>query len=187
MRVWSHHVAPQDNPMPSDRLRIGERRDAAANRAEKQQGQHICAPPLRQPTVLQPGTFVSRKSARKCLGRGSQRAHGQRRAFWPLHSAPPTRLRNWAPPRGAFGSGHHKSKFTETDIPIIRARRDAGELLSVLAAEYGVGVSTIYGIAKRLFWRHVPRFCSDVRFQFERRPLPGVPGVPRTGTPIPRG
>jgi len=64
---------------------------------------------------------------------------------------------NWTPPEsGFFGSLHHKAKLTEADIPIIRARRDAGELLSVLAAEYGVGASTIHGIGKRLSWRHVP-------------------------------
>lgn len=63
---------------------------------------------------------------------------------------------NWAPPaKGVFGSGHHKAKLTEVDIIAIRTRREAGEHLSPLAKEYGVSVSTICGIAKHLFWRHV--------------------------------
>lgn len=72
------------------------------------------------------------------------------------YTEPRTLDPNWTPPEtGLFGSRHHKAKLTEIDIPIIRARRDAGERLSVLAEEYGVSVTTIYGVGKRKFWRHV--------------------------------
>lgn len=54
------------------------------------------------------------------------------------------------------GSGHHKAKFTDEQIQLIRARYDAGEHYKALAKEYGVAPSTIRFIGVRQSWKHVP-------------------------------
>lgn len=54
------------------------------------------------------------------------------------------------------GSAHWKSKVTESDIPVIRARREAGDKLQDIADDYGMGIEGIHNICSRRVWKHVP-------------------------------
>jgi hypothetical protein len=51
------------------------------------------------------------------------------------------------------GSLNQNARLTADVVAQIRARRASGEVLSVLAAEFGVSQSTICDIAKRRSWR----------------------------------
>ena len=53
------------------------------------------------------------------------------------------------------GSDAPSAKLTEYDIPIIRRRCEAGELLKDIADDYGVHYVTIIHIRDRKIWRHV--------------------------------
>ena len=54
------------------------------------------------------------------------------------------------------GERNTQVKLTEADIKEIRERRDNGEKLVPIAAEFGVAVSTVSKIARRDLWKHVP-------------------------------
>lgn len=58
--------------------------------------------------------------------------------------------------RHQHGERHWMAKLSAADIPVIRARRAAGELLSVIAADYGVTITHVNNIAARRTWKHVP-------------------------------
>ena len=53
------------------------------------------------------------------------------------------------------GETHWRTTITEQDVREIRARREAGEPLQVLATEYGMAKSAISRIANRKSWGHV--------------------------------
>jgi hypothetical protein len=55
----------------------------------------------------------------------------------------------------ARGSRHGWAKLTETDIPLIRARRAAGAFQRVIAEEFGVSRTVIKLVLKGKIWRHV--------------------------------
>lgn len=57
--------------------------------------------------------------------------------------------------RQARGSRSGMAKLTEQQVAEIRARAGSGELHRILAAEYGVGRSTISRIVSRAGWAHV--------------------------------
>lgn len=58
--------------------------------------------------------------------------------------------------RVGVGSRARQAKLVEADIPIIRARLDAGEKHTAIAADYPVSIRAIGCIAAKLTWRHVP-------------------------------
>lgn len=60
------------------------------------------------------------------------------------------------PERLARGEDVNTAKLTESQVIEIRARCHGGENRSHLAAIYGVTVGTIYHIARRFTWKHVP-------------------------------
>ena len=53
------------------------------------------------------------------------------------------------------GEKHWSSKLTREDIPIILARRRAGEFLHVIAGDYGVGYTAIQAICNGRNWKHI--------------------------------
>lgn len=53
------------------------------------------------------------------------------------------------------GSVHGRSKLTEADIPVIRARLVAGDTQGAIAKDYGVARSRIYDIDRGISWKHV--------------------------------
>lgn len=69
----------------------------------------------------------------------------------------PTGASHWTRrvPGAQRGSRNNCSKLTEGDIVAIRRRRADGDLLTVLAADFGLHVNTVYRIAKRMAWSHV--------------------------------
>lgn len=75
-------------------------------------------------------------------GRQSVQMHPERRPICPLELKP-------------RGEGHGMSRLTDDQVLDIRARRAAGEMLSDLAAEYGVAKTTICAITTGTTWRHV--------------------------------
>lgn len=58
--------------------------------------------------------------------------------------------------RSVRGERAHRARLTSDQVREIRSRRDKGELLRVLAAEFGVSLTNIIHVAKRDTWRHVP-------------------------------
>jgi hypothetical protein len=48
------------------------------------------------------------------------------------------------------------SKLNDTSVRDIRRRSKAGEKLSALAVEYGVGVTTVRSVVARRSWTHLP-------------------------------
>lgn len=54
-----------------------------------------------------------------------------------------------------FGNQHANARLTDVDIPIIRARRAAGETLTALGREYGVSRVAIADVVSGKNWRHV--------------------------------
>ncbi len=54
------------------------------------------------------------------------------------------------------GERHGMVKLKDADIPVIRARRAAGEKLAVIAADFCVDQSLVSLIALRKIWRHIP-------------------------------
>lgn len=60
------------------------------------------------------------------------------------------------PETSARGSRVNTAKITEIDVPIIRARRAAGEQCSAIALDYDVYRQTIWDIVRRAHWAHVP-------------------------------
>lgn len=54
------------------------------------------------------------------------------------------------------GSRHRMSKLTEGDIPVIRARNDAGESNAAIAQSYGVSSRAIWQLLHGITWKHVP-------------------------------
>lgn len=55
----------------------------------------------------------------------------------------------------SMGERHGKSRFTDNQVRIIRRRRDAGEMLKLIAADFGVRPQTIGKIALRRRWKHI--------------------------------
>ncbi len=53
------------------------------------------------------------------------------------------------------GSNHFRAKLTESDIPVIRARRSNGESLQAIANDFGITFSNVCSICKRKTWTHV--------------------------------
>lgn len=53
------------------------------------------------------------------------------------------------------GERHWSSRLTESDIPVILARRRAGELFRVIAEDYGVGYTAIQAICNGRNWKSV--------------------------------
>lgn len=66
----------------------------------------------------------------------------------------------WAKGRGRitriYGERQHLAKLRETDIPVIRARHEAGESQRRIARAYNVDKTTIQNIVHRKTWQHVP-------------------------------
>lgn len=60
------------------------------------------------------------------------------------------------PERTSRGATHHKAKLSEEKVLSIRARRDRGEKLDVLAAEFSIDRSLVWQIGKRRVWKHLP-------------------------------
>jgi len=56
----------------------------------------------------------------------------------------------------ARGERNYHAKLTRADVTEIRRRKAAGELLSVLAAEFGVSFQHISLVARGRRWQHVP-------------------------------
>lgn len=52
------------------------------------------------------------------------------------------------------GSASPRAKLSETDLPAIRRRRDAGEYIHTIAADYGVHPSVICRILTGKTWKH---------------------------------
>lgn len=52
-----------------------------------------------------------------------------------------------------IGEKNKASKLTEADVLNIRKRK--GELLKVLAIDFGVRISTIDDVLKRKTWKHI--------------------------------
>ena len=57
--------------------------------------------------------------------------------------------------RYARGERQGHARLTEQAVREIRVRRARGELLKVLAGEFGVGIPTVREAAERITWRHV--------------------------------
>lgn len=57
--------------------------------------------------------------------------------------------------RSAKGSKTSKAVFVESDISIIKKKFDSGISCISIAKEYGVHRSTVYGILKNKYWKHV--------------------------------
>jgi DNA-binding MarR family transcriptional regulator len=55
--------------------------------------------------------------------------------------------------RGAYS---HRAKLTEPDVIQIRSLYSLGTPASELASRFGVTVATVYHIARRLSWSHIP-------------------------------
>lgn len=53
------------------------------------------------------------------------------------------------------GTSHPVSKLTDHQVLEIRRRRDQGEQLKPLAAEYGVSIALISKIGRREAWKHL--------------------------------
>lgn len=53
------------------------------------------------------------------------------------------------------GERSGRALLKESDIPIIRARRAAGEVSRIVAQDYGVSLACIEEIYKRRNWKHV--------------------------------
>lgn len=54
------------------------------------------------------------------------------------------------------GSARWAAKLTESDIPVIRKRRQTGEKLSDIGHDYGVTKAVIWEIVSGRAWKHVP-------------------------------
>lgn len=52
------------------------------------------------------------------------------------------------------GSGQKAAKLTETDIPMIRSRRQKGETLSAIAQTYNVSLNIIWRVCTGKSWSH---------------------------------
>lgn len=80
----------------------------------------------------------------------------KRRNTWkhlkPSDNLPYNPIGDWIP----RGSSHRGSVLTEPEIPLIRARCDAGEGYAKIAADYGVTRVVIRKIHLRKLWTHVP-------------------------------
>ena len=53
------------------------------------------------------------------------------------------------------GETHSSTTLTDNDIPVIRQRRKAGEMLETIARDYGVCIQTISNIDQRYTWPHI--------------------------------
>ena len=95
---------------------------------------------------------------RDCVAKGRQASgeragvntHPEKRAFGERSGArkhPETVIR---------GSQRPCAKLTESDIPVIRAKLEAGERPLLIARSYGVAAATIFGIKSGKNWKHVP-------------------------------
>ena len=58
--------------------------------------------------------------------------------------------------RHQHGEGHWKAKIGAVDVPVIRARRAAGETLKAIGDDYGVSPQHVWMIAHRRTWKHLP-------------------------------
>lgn len=109
-----------------------------------------------------------RRAAANGLMASGERAfatlHPERMARGDRHGS---KTKPWRTPRGARnGSRLHPellargeqvntAKLTAADIPVIRARRAAGETLASIAHDYKVGTSTIWFACVRKSWKHI--------------------------------
>lgn len=57
--------------------------------------------------------------------------------------------------RGPQGERSGHARLTREQVVEIRSRRSTGEILRVLAADYGVGLTTIHAITSGRNWRHL--------------------------------
>ena len=117
---------------------------------------HICDnPPCCNPAHLRLGTQkenIREASAKSRLLTGD--ANGARR--YPERLARGDANGSRKHPEGRKrGSEQKNAKVTETDIPVIRSRREAGEPLSAIAKTYGVSLQTIWRITKGESWKHL--------------------------------
>jgi hypothetical protein len=53
------------------------------------------------------------------------------------------------------GERHGMSKLKEHQVMEIRRRRESGQTLSAIAADFGVDISLVSLIALRKIWKHV--------------------------------
>lgn len=89
-------------------------------------------------------------------------AHGpchQRACFNGAHLSWKSRAANMADRdrdgTGTKGEAHKKAKLREVDIPVIRARRAAGDMLVTIAADFGVSPMAIAEIVHGRNWTHI--------------------------------
>jgi hypothetical protein len=57
--------------------------------------------------------------------------------------------------KGEFGSAHWRSRLTENDVRALRARYDAGEKFTAIAAEVGMSKAAMWRILTRRSWKHI--------------------------------
>lgn len=102
-------------------------------------GLHVChrcdTPRCIEPTHLFLGTNAENTADRHRKGRSARGA----------------RLNH--PPRA--GERNAAAKLTAESVIAIRARRKAGERLTDIGADFGVGASTVSLIARRRIWNHL--------------------------------
>lgn len=77
------------------------------------------------------------------ISKGRQRAH-QGPAPWNAGSKPALQ-----------GENSVHAKLTEDDVREIRRRRESGEILKAIAADFGITFGLVGHIAKRRIWKHV--------------------------------
>jgi HNH endonuclease len=58
--------------------------------------------------------------------------------------------------QGRKGEANNMARLTEADIPVIRARRAAGEKIAVIAKDYGIADTMVSLIYYRKAWGHIP-------------------------------
>jgi len=61
---------------------------------------------------------------------------------------------------GRYGVTHHNAKLDAERVLEIRRRADSGEPYSAIAREIGVNSGTVWQVAKRVTWAHVPESRS---------------------------
>jgi hypothetical protein len=54
-----------------------------------------------------------------------------------------------------MGTRHYKARLNESDVKMIRYRRERGDLLDDIAGDFGVTKQCVLAIFKRRIWKHV--------------------------------
>lgn len=117
---------------------------------------HSCDnPPCCNPAHLFLGTQLANRQ--DCMAKGRAATgdrHGSRTKPERLARGENHRSRT-KPETLVRGAAVWTAKLTEADIPVIRARRAAGESLKAIASDYGIGFTQVSKIALRKTWTHI--------------------------------